>query len=80
MKRCNCQHKQSWATATWKVAPLPLPLFDQKSSGAAVYRCRLPLLVYESSAATAVASECKSAGAAAIYRKKSQKHKGILIF
>ena len=35
--------------------------------------CRLPLLVYESSAATAAASECKTAGAAAILKKKKVK-------
>ena len=41
-------------------------------------RCRLPLVVYESSTAIAAASECKTAGTAAIL-KKSQKHKDTLI-
>ena len=73
------QESKSWRTVSTKLGNRYL-----KSSAATAFRpkkqrrCRLPLLVYESSAAAA--SECKTAGAAAILKKKkSQKCKGIFI-
>ena len=71
-------HLQSWAPATWKVAPQPLPLFGKKGSGAAACRnlnkkvapLLLPLLAFK----IAVAAACRCR----YFRKISSKKKDCI--